>query len=75
MTASPFSIAILLLPSAVLIEMLPDIATCSLWSQITLVGDHCSESYHLEQLVISEIGNQLGLVITACIPTVSNHIA
>lgn len=74
MTASPFPIAVLLFPSAALIENVS--RHCQMFPlelKSLLVGDHCSESYHLEQLVISEIGNQLRLVIIACNPTVSNR--
>lgn len=54
--------------------MLPDIAKCPLWSKL-LVGDHCSESYNLEQLAVSEIANQLRLVVIVYIPTVSSNIS
>lgn len=36
----------------------------SLGAKLLLVRNHCSNSYNLEQLAISEIGNQPSLVIT-----------
>lgn len=58
-------------PSVVIIENVATHCQMSPWEQnCSGLRTICSNSCNLEQLAVSDIGNQLRLVIIACIPRI-----